>query len=77
MLSLGIYPDVSLKDAREQRDLERKKLASQIDPADNRKAGKAAWTDTQANTFEVVAREWLGRQATIWAVSNTENYYSA
>ena len=42
-LSLGVYPDVSLKKARERRDEERKKLVDKIDPALNRKAIKAAW----------------------------------
>ncbi len=71
LLSLGTYPDVSLKDARDRRDIERKKLASLIDPAINRKAVKAAWLGNQANTFEIVAREWLGQKAKIWAASNT------
>ncbi len=36
-LSLGVYPDVSLKNARERRDEARKLLANGIDPSDNRK----------------------------------------
>src|SRR5271168_4026623 len=59
LLSLGVYPEVSLLDARQRRDEERRKLAHHIDPAANRKAAKAAWTDGQANTFEMVAREWI------------------
>ncbi len=37
-LSLGVYPDVGLKDARERRDDARKLLANDIDPGENRKA---------------------------------------
>jgi integrase len=70
-LSLGTYPDVSLKKARERRDEERKKLVDRIDPAVNRKAMKAAWADSQANSLEVVAREWMDKQAPTWAESNT------
>ena len=70
LLSLGTYPDISLKKARERRDLERKKLADKIDPALNRKAVKAAWVDSQANSFEVVAREWVDKQSSIWAAAN-------
>jgi len=70
-LSLGVYPDVSLKKARERRDEERKKLVDRIDPAVNRKAIKAAWADSQANSFEVVAREWIDKQAPTWAETNT------
>ena len=72
LLSLGTYPDITLKAARDRRDQERKKLVDKIDPAINRKAVKAAWADGQANSFEVVAREWIGKQSAIWAASNTK-----
>ncbi|NBD19525.1 integrase arm-type DNA-binding domain-containing protein [Aquabacterium fontiphilum] len=57
-LSLGTYPDTSLKDARERRDLARRDLAAGIDPGAKRKAEKATRTALAANTFEAVAREW-------------------
>jgi integrase len=72
LLSLGTYPDISLKEARERRDVERKKLANQIDPALNRKAAKAASEENLANSFEVVAREWMDKQATVWSDTNTQ-----
>lgn len=58
-LSLGVFPAVSLKDARDKaREL--KELRSQgVDPAENRRAQKSATQDRNANSFEVVAREWL------------------
>jgi len=71
LLSLGTYPDITLKAARDRRDLERRKLADKIDPGINRKAVKAAWVDSQANSFEVVAREWMDKQSAIWSASNT------
>jgi integrase len=70
LLSLGTYPDISLKKARERRDEERRKLVDKIDPAINRKAVKAAWEDSQANSFEVVAREWIDKQSTVWTAAN-------
>lgn len=70
LLSLGVYPDVSLKKARERRDEERKKLVDRIDPALNRKAIKAAWADSQANSFEVIAREWINIKSPSWAPRN-------
>jgi integrase len=63
MLSLGTYPEVSLKDAREKRDETRKLIAAGIDPAGKRKAEKAAKSEAGANTFEVVAREWHAQRA--------------
>lgn len=61
-LSLGTYPDVSLADARGKRDAARKLLAAGADPGEHRKAEKAAGTERAANSFEVVAREWLGKR---------------
>ena len=66
LLSLGTYPDTGLADAREKRDAARKLLASGIDPSEHRKATKAAGLERQANSFEVVAREWHTKQATTW-----------
>jgi integrase len=59
LLSLGVYPDVSLKDARGRRDAARKLLADGIDPGANRKAQKLVKKDRAANSFEVVTREWF------------------
>ena len=39
---IPVYPDVSLKDARDRRDASRKLLADGIDPSENRKAMKSA-----------------------------------
>jgi integrase len=74
MLSLGTYPEVSLKDARERRDDARKMLASGIDPSENRKAVKAARAET--NSFEVVAREWLAKFSPNWAPTHTSKIVS-
>lgn len=66
-LSLGVYPDVSLKDARQRRDDARKLLADGVDPGENRKAAKAAKTERAANSFEVIAREWFAKNSASWA----------
>lgn len=62
-LSFGVYPDVGLKEAREQRDAARKLLASGIDPGEHRKAERAAGAERATNSFEVVSREWLAKQS--------------
>lgn len=54
-LSLGVYPDVSLKRARLGRDDARRLLVDGIDPSSHRQAEKEA----RAITFESVAEEWL------------------
>lgn len=58
-LALGVYPDVSLALARERMHDARKLLATGTDPSENKKAVKAAKFDKSANSFEVVAREWI------------------
>lgn len=57
LLSIGTYPEIALKEARERRDQARKLVANGIDPSDTRKAEKAA--GSSANSFEAVAREWI------------------
>ena len=66
LLSLGTYPDTSLKDAREKRDAARKLLATGVDPSEQRKAVKAAGEERSANSFEVVAREWHAKHSATW-----------
>lgn len=71
-LSMGVYPDVSLKDARERRDQARKLLAQDIDPGENRKVQKAAKEERSANSLEVVAREWFAKNSPHWAKSHAD-----
>ena len=66
LLSLGIYPDVGLKDARERRDDARKQIAAGIDPGAARKARKEARLDLAMNSFEGVSREWLAKLSPSW-----------
>ncbi|ATS69624.1 integrase arm-type DNA-binding domain-containing protein [Xanthomonas citri] len=61
-ISLGVYPDVTLAAARERREEARRLVAGGIDPSAQRQATKAAAGERAANSFEVVAREWLGKQ---------------
>ena len=61
-LSLGRYPKIGLEDARKLRSDSRTLLESGIDPGEARKASKAAGVERAANSFEVVAREWLGKR---------------
>lgn len=58
LLALGVYPEITLADARQRRDDARKLLANGADPGETNKATKAAGADKAANSFEIVAREW-------------------
>lgn len=57
-LALGVYPDVTLAQAREARDEARKVLSAGNDPGQLRRDAKMANAVNQANTFEAVARLW-------------------
>ncbi len=67
-LSLGIYPDVSLKKARDRRDAMRTQIADGIDPGLERKAVKLA--ENGAESLEYVAREWHSHQLAKWTESH-------
>nr|WP_315400349.1 integrase arm-type DNA-binding domain-containing protein [uncultured Duganella sp.] len=64
-LALGIYPAVSLAQARERRDDARKLLAAipPIDPSRAKREEKLTRATASAQTFEVVARQWLTKTA--------------
>jgi integrase len=71
-LSLGTYPDTSLRVAREKHAEARKQRAAGIDPSAARQAAKAAGAERAANSFETVAREWYAKQAKKWAATTAE-----
>ena len=75
-ISLGIYPDVPLKEARRRREEARQLLAREIDPSEYRKAQKAAREQRSANSFEAVAREWFIKHAPNWATSHSSRILS-
>jgi hypothetical protein len=54
-LSLGVYPDIPLKRARERCQEARRLIAEGVDPSADRKAQKA----TAEDTFESIAREYF------------------
>ncbi len=62
-LALGTYPEVSLLKARQRREAARELLADGVDPGAAKKEAKAVKLAAAANTFELVAREWLDKTA--------------
>ena len=65
-LAFGVYPDVSLKDARDCREEARKVLASGDDPGALKKAAKVQAMIDAGNPFEAVARDWHSHQLPTW-----------
>jgi integrase len=71
-MSLGVYPDVSLVDARKKREDLRRKVAAGIDPAEERKAEATALIESTENTFEAVACEWFEMFSKTWVPDHAE-----
>ncbi|MCP4023370.1 MAG: tyrosine-type recombinase/integrase [Desulfobacteraceae bacterium] len=61
-LALGVYPDVSLKKARERHRDARKLLTDDIDPGHFKKVTKAARYQAAENSFGKFAWEWFAKQ---------------
>src|ERR1700681_2133016 len=57
MMSLGAFPAVSLKDAREKRNEIKKQIAAGIDPSLRKKLDKIS--AASANSFGAIADEYL------------------
>ncbi|MCP4475826.1 MAG: integrase arm-type DNA-binding domain-containing protein [Gammaproteobacteria bacterium] len=66
LLSLGVYPTVSLKQARKRKYEMRQLLTDGIDPSEHRKAVKKTARESAANSFEVIAREWFEKHRSNW-----------
>ena len=67
LLALGVYPEITLADARDRRAQARKVLAAGNDPGEVKKEAKRVAILNNANTFEVVAREWFEKRKHEWA----------
>jgi integrase len=74
-LSLGVYPEVTLAEAREKRDQARKLLSNDSDPGVVKQAKKRAIVMATENSFQSVALEWYGKFSTKWMASHGDRTY--
>lgn len=66
-LALGVYPQVSLLEAREARELAKKQLTQHIDPSTERQDRRRQMLQAHQNSFEIVAREWHASKLKSWS----------
>lgn len=66
LLSLGVYPDVSLADARERLNEARKLVAAGVDPTEHRRGVKREAEERASNSFEAVAKHWFEKNEEGW-----------
>lgn len=72
-LSLGVYPEVGLKEARIKCGEARAILHEGIDPGEERRQQKAALgRPSKGDSFESVAREWFAKFSQKWAEGHAE-----
>lgn len=64
--ALGVYPNVSLLEARKERDKIKESVRAGLDPTHEKRRLKLERTLDRANSFEAVAREWHDKQKVGW-----------
>ncbi|MCX7099531.1 MAG: integrase arm-type DNA-binding domain-containing protein [Methylococcales bacterium] len=69
-LSVGLYPEISLADARTKRAGLREQVANGIDPSQQRKAERAS--QSGADSFEPIAREWWEHTKSKWTEGHAQ-----
>lgn len=72
-LALGVYPQVSLIEAREGREAAKKQLAKGIDPSFAKQEHNRQTALNAENTFEAVAREWHEHQKARWSTEHAKD----
>lgn len=66
-LSLGGYPQVSLREARSRHQSSLSSVEDGIDPSTEKKKKRLLATYRMRNTFECVTEEWLERNTEVWS----------
>lgn len=77
LLAIGVYPDVSLKEARNKRDEARKQLQDGINPNEAKKEQKQQIHLALTNSFEAIAQEWLALNKQKWTEKHCQHVTSS
>ena len=72
-LSIGVFPKVTLSNARKKREELRKQLEADLDPSAERKAANLRKKLTAENSFKAVAMEWYNKQLHTWVPHHAED----
>jgi hypothetical protein len=76
-LAFGVYPEVSLAEAREKRDLARKMVANDVGPGVVKQAARNAIVQAVENSFQLVALELYAKFSTKWVAVMETGLYAA
>ncbi|MDD5126216.1 integrase arm-type DNA-binding domain-containing protein [Methylovulum sp.] len=69
-LSVGLYPEISVPEARARRSELREQVANAIDPSEQRKAERAS--QSGADSLEPIAREWWEHKRGQWTEGHAQ-----
>lgn len=75
-LAFGVWPEVSLEEARERRDVARRVIRDGSDPVEKKKESKRQLMQRSENVFEVIAREWHENQRAKWTDDSAKRVLS-
>ncbi len=67
LYSIGLYPQFSLKEARNQRDDIKKQIANDVDPSQAKQLKKTLSKVAGNNSFEAVSKSWLEVKRPEWS----------
>ena len=76
-LALGVYPDITLKNARQARDEAREYVASGVDPRDVKRARKESTLEASRNSFAAVSEEWFAAKVAHLSKSSKDRAHLA
>jgi hypothetical protein len=71
-LALGVYPDITLKQARTKREDARRLLDQNTDPSLQKQVDKLNASASNATTFELIAREWHASASHEWSKDHAD-----
>ncbi len=77
LLALGVYPDVTLADARAKRDEAKRGIAGGIDPNEAKREEKATREAQKNNTFQEIATEWHSSKLKKWSAGYASDIMEA
>lgn len=77
MISLGVYPTITLADARSRRNEVRKLVAEGKNPSEVRKEQKVALQTESESAFEKIATEWHQMKSTKWSAGYASDIMEA
>jgi len=72
IFTIGPYPEISLKTARQKRDQIRLLISQGVDPKSKQKADMTAVKANAGNTFDTLAEQWFATKSPEWSVSHIE-----